>query len=119
MATVSNDGQPHIVPIVFALHTNAIVTAIDWKPKRTTDLRRLRNIDSNPRVSVLADHYTEDWSLLWWIRADGNARILYGDDRSEPVGWLRAKYDQYRENPPAGPVIWIDVTRWRFWPSSN
>jgi PPOX class probable F420-dependent enzyme len=95
------------------LHGNVIVSAIDHKPKRTNDLKRLRNIATNPRVSVLADHYTDDWSLLWWVRADGHARILHGNP--EPISWLVAKYDQYTNRPPAGPVIWIDITRWRYW----
>lgn len=119
LATVSADGSPHLVPITFALHGNTIVTAIDHKPKRTTNLQRLRNLEANPHISVLADHYTEDWSLLWWVRADGVARTLRGDDRAEPISWLLAKYEQYAANPPAGPVIWIDITRWRFWSSSD
>ncbi len=92
-----------------------IITAVDWKPKRTNDLKRLRNISANPHVTILADHYDEDWSLLWWVRTDGVARILHGDDRAEPIAWLVAKYDQYTGNPPTGPVIWIDITRLRCW----
>jgi len=97
------------------VHGNVIVTAVDHKPKRTTDLQRLHNLEANPRVSVLADHYDEDWSQLWWVRADGHARILRGPDRTKPLEWLLAKYDQYADNPPAGPVIWIEATRWRGW----
>lgn len=115
LATIGEGGQPHLVPITFALRGNVIVTAVDHKPKRSTDLRRLRNIEADPRVSVLVDHYDEDWSLLWWIRADGRARILRGADRAEPVRWLVAKYDQYRERPPEGPVIRIEVRDWRAW----
>jgi PPOX class probable F420-dependent enzyme len=113
LATAAPTGQPHLVPISFALHDNMIVTAIDHKPKRSTNLRRLRNIEANPRVSVLVDHYAEDWSLLWWIRVDGRARVL--PDATEAVSWLVAKYDQYRRQPPAGPVIAIDALTWRGW----
>jgi PPOX class probable F420-dependent enzyme len=115
LATVSADGQPHLVPVTFALTaSDAVVIAIDHKPKRGTDLRRLRNIAANPRVSLLADEYRdEDWTRLWWVRADGDARILTDPDRL--VAELVGKYPQYRERPPAGPVIHIDVHTWRGW----
>lgn len=92
-----------------------LVTPIDHKPKRTHDLKRLRNIEANSRVSVLADHYAEDWSLLWWVRADGLAQILHGPDRTEPISWLLARYPQYVSHPPNGPVIRIDIHTWRYW----
>lgn len=93
-----------------------ILHAVDHKPKRTADLRRLRNIRENPRVSVLADHYDEDWERLWWVRADGEARVVEDDEeRAEPVRLLCEKYPQYRERPPAGPVVEIRVTRWTGW----
>lgn len=116
LATVGADGQPHLVPVTFAARNDVLVIAIDHKPKRSTDLKRLRNIEVDSRVCVLVDHYDDqDWSHLWWVRADGTARILQGDDRTAPVSWLVAKYSQYLENPPAGPVIWIDVSTWRGW----
>jgi PPOX class probable F420-dependent enzyme len=115
LATVDEHGLPHLVPVVFAVRGDAVVFAVDHKPKRTTNLRRLRNIEATGRVSLLVDHYDEDWTRLWWVRADGTARVLRGDDRAEPVRWLVAKYDQYTGRPPEGPVVWIDVTTWRGW----
>ncbi|MQY18819.1 TIGR03668 family PPOX class F420-dependent oxidoreductase [Nocardia macrotermitis] len=114
LATVSEDGQPHVVPVTFALNletpTPTAVFAIDHKPKTTTNLRRLRNIAATERISLLADEYSEDWTHLWWVRLDGTARILSEPpDRTEPVTWLTAKYPQYQENPPQGPVIRITV----------
>ncbi|WP_131773873.1 TIGR03668 family PPOX class F420-dependent oxidoreductase, partial [Protofrankia symbiont of Coriaria myrtifolia] len=76
LATVDAAGQPHLVPVTFALQDNAIVTAVDHKPKRSTALRRLANIAANPRVTLIADHYDEDWQTLWWARADGLARVI-------------------------------------------
>jgi len=83
---VDPDGRPHLVPLTFALGSRArgagsgpedhIYSAVDAKPKSSTDLRRLRNIRVNPRVAVLADHYEDDWDGLWWVRADGQAAIL-------------------------------------------
>jgi len=117
LATVGEDGQPHIVPLTFAAVGDRILHAVDHKPKRTTDLRRLRNIRENPRVSVLVDHYDDDeWARLWWVRADGEARVIEDEEgRAEPVRLLREKYRQYREQEPAGPVVEVRVTRWSGW----
>ena len=73
LATVGADGRPHLVPVVFAVHEQVIYSAVDAKPKTTQRLRRLANIESNPQVSLLVDHYDEDWTRLWWVRADGDA----------------------------------------------
>ncbi|MFI7672407.1 TIGR03668 family PPOX class F420-dependent oxidoreductase [Actinophytocola sp. NPDC049390] len=115
LATVDGQGQPHLVPVVFAVRGTVIVLAVDRKPKQSNDLRRLRNIRANPRVSLLADHYDENWSRLWWVRADGVATIRTGAEVVEPVDWLTAKYHQYLTRPPPGPVIWVDVSTWRGW----
>jgi PPOX class probable F420-dependent enzyme len=114
LATVDETGAPHLVPMVFALAGDVIHSAVDAKPKRHRALRRLANIAHEPRVSVLADHYDDDWSLLWWVRADGVARVL----ESSPAGLaaLVAKYPQYASAPPAGPFLEISVRRWSRWP---
>ncbi|MFE2996422.1 TIGR03668 family PPOX class F420-dependent oxidoreductase [Nocardia sp. NPDC059246] len=120
LATADATGVPHLVPVTFAVSPAdsplLVVIAIDNKPKTTTDLRRLRNIAANPRVSLLADHYDDDWTRLWWTRLDGIADIL-GDtvDRELPLGWLIAKYPQYQADPPAGPIIRITVDSVRGW----
>ena len=116
LATVSAAGRPHLVPVTFGLDGDTIYTAVDHKPKTTTRLRRLRNIAENPQVAVLADHYDDDWSQLWWSRADGHAAVLTGPaDIASPVALLAARYLQYRATPPAGPVIAITVTTWTAW----
>jgi PPOX class probable F420-dependent enzyme len=76
LATASADARPHLVPIVFALAGDVLYTAVDGKPKTTTALRRLANMAANPQVAVLVDHYEDDWTRLWWARADGTVRIL-------------------------------------------
>ena len=119
LATVRPDGHPHLVPITFALHGNVLVTAIDHKPKSTTTLRRLTNIESNPHVTVLIDHYSEDWTQLRWLRLDGQAKILHAPAQTRPISWLVAKYEQYRDNPPAGPIIWIDITHRQEWSAAG
>jgi PPOX class probable F420-dependent enzyme len=113
LATVAPDGVPHLVPIVFAVDGDTIYTAVDAKPKRTRALRRLANIVANPQVSVLADHYDDDWSQLWWVRADGLGRVV--DDSSAGRAALVAKYFQYRSKAPEGPYVVISVQRWSVW----
>ncbi|WP_227980948.1 TIGR03668 family PPOX class F420-dependent oxidoreductase [Nocardia spumae] len=119
LATADASGRPHLVPVTFALSPDdrLLVSAVDQKPKTTTNLARLRNIAAQPRVAVLVDRYDEDWSQLWWVRADGVAAIRTGADRSAPITWLAAKYPQYRDNSPRGPVIAIaldTVTGWAY-----
>jgi PPOX class probable F420-dependent enzyme len=120
LATAGSTGRPHLVPITFALLDDAtLVTAVDHKPKRTTALRRLDNIAANPQVTVLVDHYDDDWVQLWWARADGLARVLEpGQEptvRAQALSALSARYPQYVEQPPQGALIVIDVERFSGW----
>ncbi len=119
LATVGPDGRPHIVPITFASADGSLYFAVDQKPKRTRNLQRLRNIVANPAVSVLVDHYEDDWSSLWWVRVDGTARIVEeGPEFDEAIALLSARYEQYRSNRPAGPVVAIKVERMTGWSAS-
>jgi PPOX class probable F420-dependent enzyme len=117
LATVSPTGRPHLVPVTFALDSDGdqVYTAVDAKPKTTTQLQRLRNIQAHPRVALLADHYADDWTQLWWVRADGAAAVLDAAARAGPLRLLAARYPQYAAQPPAGPVIAIQVDRWTGW----
>ncbi|MFE9643219.1 TIGR03668 family PPOX class F420-dependent oxidoreductase [Streptomyces sp. NPDC006365] len=123
LATSDAEGRPHLVPLVFARHGDEIVTAIDWKPKRPGRVKRLDNIAVHPEVCLLVDAYDEDWDRLWWIRADGTARVVQPDapetyardEYAAAVELLRQKYAQYRERPPDGPVIVVSVRRWHGW----
>lgn len=116
LGTVDGDGHPHLVPICFALTGDRLVTAVDHKPKRTTELARLAHVRAHPAVSVLVDHYTDDWDTLWWVRADGPATVV-DDLTTEPglIGPLVAKYAAYTEVPPAGAAIVVTVQRWQGW----
>ncbi|GES32330.1 TIGR03668 family PPOX class F420-dependent oxidoreductase [Streptomyces angustmyceticus] len=116
LATASASGTPHLVPVTFAAEGDALYFAVDHKPKSTRDLRRLRNIRENDRVAALVDQYDDDWSHLWWVRADGHAEVIEDDSRrGHPITLLQSKYVQYREQPPQGPVVAIRVTRWSGW----
>jgi PPOX class probable F420-dependent enzyme len=119
LATVASDGRPHLVPLCFVLEGDVLYSAVDEKPKRSQQLKRVENIRSRPQVSVLVDHYEEDWTRLWWVRLDGTASVLdEGAEREHALVLLRAKYEQYRSEPPTGPVVAIRVERWRGWASS-
>ncbi|WP_089211110.1 TIGR03668 family PPOX class F420-dependent oxidoreductase [Streptosporangium subroseum] len=122
LATVDEFGRPHLVPVTFAVDGDTVSFAIDHKPKRTTNLRRLRNIAADDRVCLLVDHYDDDWSQLWWVRADGRARIVEDDDvsdaheaRERALARLAERYRQYRDRPPQGPVVLITVESWTGW----
>jgi PPOX class probable F420-dependent enzyme len=117
LATVTAGGRPHIVPCCFALAGERIYTAVDAQPKSTLALRRLDNIAAHPEVTVLVDHYEDDWAELWWVRVDGTARVCgSGAVRAEALEALAAKYRQYRESVPPGSVVAVEITRWRWWP---
>lgn len=119
LATVDPDGQPHVVPVCFVLLGNVVYHAVDDKPKRHRGLRRLENLRSTGHASLLVDEYREDWSALWWVRMDGRGRIV--DDPAEAAearAALVAKYPQYAERPPGGPVVAVAVTRWSAWSAS-
>ena len=118
LGTVGANG-PRLVPIVFAVDGDRIVSAVDHKPKTTTRLGRLADIAANPTVTALTDHYDEDWTRLWWVRADGEASVLEsGTGHTTAVELLVDKYEQYRGRPPHGPVIEVAVTRWSGWSAS-
>jgi PPOX class probable F420-dependent enzyme len=121
LATATPDGIPHLVPVVFAVadsrgDPDVVYTAVDAKPKTTRRLRRLTNIERNPQVSLLVDHYDDDWAQLWWVRADGVA-TLHSDGEPLATGFrlLRAKYPQYQSVSLDGPVIAVAVRRWSAW----
>jgi PPOX class probable F420-dependent enzyme len=120
LATVDPGGLPHVVPFVFVLDGTTIYWAVDAKPKRSTDLKRLANIEANPNVQVLVDDYQEDWTALWWIRATGPARMV-GDDaeRDRALSLLTEKYPQDTAEPPQGPMVAIEIARLTWWEAAS
>ena len=116
LATIDPDGRPHLVPFCFALTGEVLYSAVDRKPKRSRDLRRLRNLRERGWATVLVDHYEEDWTALWWVRMRCRARVLEGgDEAAAALALLSEKYPQYRREPPPGPVIALEVAEWRSW----
>lgn len=116
LATVRPDGRPHAVPVTFAVVDDVLSFAIDDKPKRSTALQRLRNIEHQPRVCLLVDAYADDWSTLWWVRLDGVAKVVEDErERARLLAPLIAKYEQYRAAPPSGPVVAVRIETTTIW----
>ncbi|HET9649019.1 MAG TPA: TIGR03668 family PPOX class F420-dependent oxidoreductase [Microlunatus sp.] len=116
LATLNPDGSPHLVVVVFAVIGDTVYTAVDTKPKRSRHLRRVTNLQRDPRCSMLVDHYTDDWSTLWWVRAAGEASIVDPSDAPDGLTALTSHYPQYKLLPgPIGPLIAVRVNRWNGW----
>jgi PPOX class probable F420-dependent enzyme len=116
LATLAPDGRPHLVPIVFVIHGETLYTAVDAKPKRSRRLRRIENARDRPDVTVLVDHYEDDWSRLWWVRLAGRARVLDAGEEAElALRLLTEKYEQYRREGPGPPVLAVGLRDWRGW----
>jgi PPOX class probable F420-dependent enzyme len=121
LATVAPDGRPSLVPVCFAAIGGVIYHAVDHKPKATRALARLEHLALEPRAALLADHYDDaDWSALWWVRADGRARVLdEGPQTAHALDLLMEKYAQYEERRPGGPVVALEVERISGWSASD
>ncbi len=115
LATVRADGAPHVVPLVFVLVGDVIYSAVDAKPKRSARLQRLANVASDPRCSLLVDHYEDDWSKLWWVRADGEASVVEPAVANEGFSALVEHHRQYQVSAPPGPLLAVRVARWVGW----
>lgn len=103
---------------MFALSGDTLYSAVDRKPKRSRTLRRIENARARPDVTILVDHYEDEWDALWWIRLRGRARVLdAGEERARALALLAEKYPQYRRDPPDGPVLAVDVRERREWSS--
>ncbi len=116
LGTIGPGGRTHQVPVTFAVDEGRLVTMIDWKPKSGRRLQRLSNIEADPSVSLLAHHYEDDWTRLWWVRVVGEARVVSdGPEWESARTALAAKYFQYARNAPEGEAIVITPTRLRSW----
>ena len=118
LATASASGQPLVVPVCFAVVDESIYSAVDLKPKRTRELRRVRNVRENPNVSLVVDEYHEDWTRLRWVMVEGTARVADGTERGRALAALVAKYPQYAQmdlERTAGDVLAITPVRVVAW----
>ena len=119
LATIDPDGSPNMIPFCFALDGSTLYSGVDQKPKTTTRLRRLENIERDPRVMVLVDHYEDDWDRAWWVRLRGRGRVLDAEESTRGFELLIAKYPQYVEEPPEEGLMAIEVDLWVGWSMSS
>lgn len=116
LGTVAADGAPHLVPVCFSVVADVAYSAVDHKPKRSPRLRRIANVQATGYACLLVDEYDDDWSRLWWVRLDGHGRLVEdAREKSAALAALVGKYPQYAEQPPAGPVLALDITRYSGW----
>jgi len=119
LATADARGNPHVVPVCFAIAGASLYVTIDEKPKRAAarPLKRLRNILDNASVAFVADRYDEDWRLLGWVMLRGRAEILAdGPEHDAAQVRLRERYVQYRAMQLADlPVIALRIERVTAW----
>jgi PPOX class probable F420-dependent enzyme len=96
LATADAEGRPHVIPVCFAYRDGALWIAVDEKPKRTTRLKRLRNIEANPQIALVFDRYDEDWQRLAYVLLRGRASVLArGAEHPDAIAALRSRYPQY------------------------
>jgi PPOX class probable F420-dependent enzyme len=117
LGTTDGDGAVRLVPVCFAVVDGWLASAVDHKPKRTGQLRRLDDMRGAGRATVLVDHYDDDdWSQLWWVRVRGRAEVHEdGPVWVDAVAALQAKYVQYREHRPTGAVWRVAMDELRWW----
>jgi PPOX class probable F420-dependent enzyme len=121
LATADAAGRPLVVPVCFVLAAGRLYSAVDAKPKRTRELRRLRNIAENPRISLVVDEYDEDWTRLRYVIVEGHADVLTdGEEFAGAIDRLVEKYPQYHQlalSRESGAVVRITPDRllaWRY-----
>lgn len=134
LATISPSGLPRLVPVCFvavsdpeAEHGIRIYSALDHKPKRVSEprwLARARDIAADPRVSLLVDRWSEDWSKLSWLRLEGVASLIApdapGGEHAAALSALRRRYPQYLEQDlETRPVMRITLRRVTGWSAAS
>jgi coenzyme F420-0:L-glutamate ligase / coenzyme F420-1:gamma-L-glutamate ligase len=124
LATATRDGEPHAIPVCYACDGASVYIALDAKPKRVAPerLRRVRNILENPRVALVIDHYSDDWSELAYLLIQGTATLVQPGqaEHTGAIALLRRRYVQYQSMPiEQHPVIAIRPTRVVGWPDRD
>ena len=114
LGLLADDDHPRVLPVTFAICGGAIWSAIDNKPKRA-EPARLRHLRRNPAAALGVDHYDDDWSQLAWVQVLGEVEIVPAGDCPAALGALASKYEQYRDEPPPGPLLGLSPQRVLCW----
>jgi PPOX class probable F420-dependent enzyme len=115
LAYVDERERPRVLPVTFALSGDAVWSAIDEKPKRPGEPARVRCLRRRPEAALLLDVYDDDWTRLAWVQLLGRVTILPADAAAKAVAALAAKYEQYADRAPPGPLLRLDVKRALHW----
>jgi PPOX class probable F420-dependent enzyme len=118
LGLLDDDGRPRVLPVTFAVAEGALWTAVDSKPKRG-EPARVRFLRERPHAALTVDHYDDDWDRLAWVQALGTVAVLDTGDAQPGLGALTAKYAQYRDERPPGPVLRLDVERAICWRAAD
>jgi PPOX class probable F420-dependent enzyme len=119
LGLLDDRDRPRVLPFTFALAEGAVWTAIDRKPKRSREPARLRYLRRRPDAAMTVDRYEDDWDRLAWVQLLCTAEIVEARDARAGLDALTAKYEQYRHEPPPGPLIRLSPTRALWWRSSE
>ena len=119
LGLVDEDGAPRVLPVTFAVADGVIWSAIDQKPKRSGEPARLRFLRRNPRAALAVDQYSDNWEELAWVQVLGGVRILDVTEATAGLDALTAKYEQYRNQTPPGPVLALAPERYLWWRAAD
>ena len=119
MGLLDEEGAPRVLPVTFVVAEGRIWSAIDQKPKRAAEPARLRYLRRDPRAALTVDHYSDDWEELAWVQVLGTVRILDLAEGAAGLGALSAKYEQYREEAPPGPLLALRPERYLWWRAAD
>jgi PPOX class probable F420-dependent enzyme len=115
LGLLDEDDRPRVLPVTFAVAQRALWTAVDWKPKVSREPARVRFLRRRPEAALTVDLYDDDWSRLAWVQVLGRVALLAPEEGPVGLEALVAKYDQYSEHPPAGPLLRLEPERTLSW----
>jgi PPOX class probable F420-dependent enzyme len=115
LAYLDEDDRPRVLPVTFAVAGGVVWSAIDEKPKRTPEPARLRYLRRRPEAALLVDVYDDDWSRLAWVQLLGRVQVVDIEGEPGAAAALAAKYPQYAERTPPGPLLRLEVERALQW----
>ena len=119
LGLLDDEGGPRVLPVTFAVAEGRIWSAIDQKPKRAGEPARLRFLRRDPRAALTVDWYSDDWEELAWVQVLGTVRILELSEGEAGLAALSAKYEQYREVTPPGPLVSLEPERYLWWRAAD
>jgi len=119
LAHLDEGDRPRVLPVTFAVAEGAVWSAIDDKPKRTAQPARVRRLRRRPEAALLVDHYDADWSELAWVQLLGRVTVLEASGAQPGLAALVAKYKPYRDRPPTGPFLRLDIERTLHWRAAD